>query len=184
MKNYFLIHGSFGNSKEHYLPWLKTELEKQGETVYAPDFPIGLGNQNYENWSKVLDKFKDKISKETVFVGRSLAPIFIVRYLLENNLKIDSLFSVSGFNGIIGNSEYDQVNSSFFMKNYSDFKNLSKNRVCFISKNDPYVPLELLEEFATNIDAKIVMRENAGHFNTDSGYDKFTELLKLILNKY
>ena len=32
MKNFFIIHGSFGaNSKEHYLPWLKNELEKLGE---------------------------------------------------------------------------------------------------------------------------------------------------------
>ena len=31
MKNFFIIHGSFGNSKEHYLPWLKSKLEKLGE---------------------------------------------------------------------------------------------------------------------------------------------------------
>lgn len=42
MKNFFIIHGSFGDSKEHYLPWLTSELEKLGEVV-CEDFPIGIG---------------------------------------------------------------------------------------------------------------------------------------------
>ena len=28
MRNFFIIHGSFGDSREHYLPWLKQNLEK------------------------------------------------------------------------------------------------------------------------------------------------------------
>ena len=27
MKNYFIIHGSFGNSKENWFPWLENELK-------------------------------------------------------------------------------------------------------------------------------------------------------------
>lgn len=63
MKNYFIIHGSFGDSHEHYLPWLKSQLEKSGEVVCV-DFPIGVGVQNFESWSKVLDKYKNKINAE------------------------------------------------------------------------------------------------------------------------
>lgn len=181
MKNYFLIHGSFGSSSEHYLPWLKAKLEETGAEVIAPDFPIGIGNQNYYNWAKVLDQYKNKITPETIFVGRSLAPIFIVHYLLKNNLKINALYSVSGFNGIIGNSEYDEVNRTFFMNDYTSFRTHAKTRVCYISKNDPYVPLPLLEEFAESIDGNVIMRENAGHFNTDSGYSTFEELFELII---
>ena len=65
MKNYFIIHGSFGDSKEHYLPWLKNELEKLGEVVCV-DFPIGVGVQTFESWSKVLDQYKDKIIEDTI----------------------------------------------------------------------------------------------------------------------
>lgn len=28
MKNYFIVHGSFGDSKEHHMPWLEKEFEK------------------------------------------------------------------------------------------------------------------------------------------------------------
>ena len=180
MKNYFIIHGSFGDSKEHWLPWLKSKLEDTGAEVISPDFPIGVGVQTFESWSKVLDKFKEKITPETVFIGRSIAPIFIVHYLLDNNLKIDTLISISGFNGKIGDSDYDTVNSTFFMDGFKNFKNLANKRICFVSKNDPYVPFRLLDEFSKEIDAQVIMREKAGHFNTDSGYSTFEELLKLL----
>ena len=85
MKNYFIIHGSFGDSKEHYLPWLKNELEKLGEIVCV-DFPIGVGVQTFESWSKVLDQYKNKITQDTVFIGRSIGPIFAIKYLMKNNI--------------------------------------------------------------------------------------------------
>ncbi len=30
MKNYFIVHGSFGDSKEHWLPWLQKQLYDNG----------------------------------------------------------------------------------------------------------------------------------------------------------
>ncbi len=30
MKNYFIIHGSFGDSHEHWLPWLQKQLIMRG----------------------------------------------------------------------------------------------------------------------------------------------------------
>lgn len=30
MKNYFIIHGSFGNSQENWFPWLEKELSGGG----------------------------------------------------------------------------------------------------------------------------------------------------------
>lgn len=182
MNTCFIIHGSFGNSHEHWIPWRKAELERVagGYEVIAPDFPIGKDKQSYNSWKTVLDKFKHKINKNTIFVGRSIAPVFIVKYILENNLKIKALYSVSGFNGFINNSEYDAVNATFLLDEIKDFEKLCRKRICFLAKNDPYVPYYLLDMFSKNIKAKRVLIENAGHFNTESGYDKFEELLRLI----
>ncbi len=180
MKTCFIIHGSFGDSHEHYIPWLKGELEKSGFEVIAPDFPIGKDVQTYESWAEVLDKYKDKINKDTIFIGRSIAPIFIVKYLLENNLKIKALYSISGFNCYINIPDYDYVNKTFFLDEIKGFDKLCPKRICFFSKNDPYVPYYLLDMFTKNIKAKRYLVENAGHFNTDSGYDKFDALLSLI----
>ena len=181
MKNFFIIHGSFGTSEEHYLPWLKDKLSKRGEVVCL-DFPIGVGKQNFKNWSKTLDPYKDKINKETIFIGRSIGPIFAIKYLLENNLQIDKLISVSGFNNyLVDGGEYDKVNKSMFVENLKDIKKLCKKIVCIISENDPYVKLSALKGFAQTIADETIDIKDGGHFNADSGYgEKFDKLYELI----
>ncbi|MBE7076532.1 MAG: hypothetical protein E7374_01425 [Clostridiales bacterium] len=181
MRNYFIIHGSFGNSNEHYLPWLKEELKKQGE-VFCIDFPIGVNVQCFDSWSKTLDKYKDKINEETIFIGRSIGPIFAIKYLMEKDLKINKLISVSGFNNYsVDGGDYDKVNESMFVKDLKKFKKYCSEVVCIISENDPYVKLTALNDFANSVANKIINIKDGGHFNTESGYGfKFEELLNLI----
>ena len=151
------------------------------ENVICLDFPIGINNQDFSSWCKTLDKYKNKITEDSIFIGRSIAPIFIIKYLLNNNLKINSLYSISGFKKLTtGNKDYDTVNKTFFMDDISNFKNNCKKIVCILSKNDPYVPYSTLEEFAKELNAEIHLIENGGHFNNESGYDKFEYLLNLL----
>ena len=49
--NYFIIHGSFGSPFGNWFGWLRKQLEDRNCEVYTPDFPTGVGYQNYENWS-------------------------------------------------------------------------------------------------------------------------------------
>ena len=58
-ENCFLIHGSFGSPFVNWLPYLHKELRKRSKEVYTPDFPTGVGFQNYENWSKLLKVYLD-----------------------------------------------------------------------------------------------------------------------------
>ena len=52
-KNYLIIHGSFGSPFVNWVPWLRSELEKENLVVYTPDFPTGVGYQTYDNWSRL-----------------------------------------------------------------------------------------------------------------------------------
>ena len=52
MDNYIIIHGSFGSKDGNWFPWLKNELENKNKKVDVPQMPIGVGNQNFDNWSK------------------------------------------------------------------------------------------------------------------------------------
>lgn len=181
MRNYFIIHGSFGNSQEHYLPWLKKELEKSGEVI-CPDFPIGVGVQSYKSWAKILDGYKSKINKDTIFIGRSIGPVFIIQYILRNELHIDKLISISGFNNYsVDGGDYDKVNMSMFVYNPEFIKNYCNHTTCIISENDPYVKFNALLNFAEVVADKVINIKDGGHFNSDSGYgEKFEKLLELI----
>lgn len=83
MENYFIIHGSFGSPFENWFSWLHDFIEDYGKQVYVPDFPVGVGYQNYEKWSKLLKYYLDLrlINENTIIIGHSIAPIFISKFL-------------------------------------------------------------------------------------------------------
>lgn len=181
--NYVLIHGSFGSPFVNWFPWLRKEIENKGLEVYTPDFPTGVGFQNYENWSELLKTYVNAgiITENTIIYGHSIAPVFICKFLIENKIRIQKLIFVCGFNNYLGiNEEYDAVNKSMFLDNLTDIKDYCKEIICFYSKNDPYVKYEIEKDFADTIANKQVIIEDGGHLNSESGYTEFDELLKFI----
>lgn len=180
MKNYFIIHGTFGHNRENWFGWLEEELKKKGYEVYNFNYPTPEGH-NFENWAKVLDQAKDKINEESVFVCHSIAPIFLIKYCLARNIKIGKLVSVSGANNFkVGVPDFDDINKFMFVDDVSKFKDLCKERICIYSKDDPYISRDKLQEFAKSIEAKEIVYENAGHFNTSSGYSEFKDIEKYL----
>ena len=145
---YIILHGSFGSRDGNWFPWLKKELKDKD--VVVPQMPIGVGNQNFENWSKVLDELK--VDQNTTIIAHSIAPIFVCKYLITRRLKVKKLIFVCGFNGHSGISpEYDAVNEPMFIDNYKDVRKYCNDIVCFYSDNDPYVPFDVEKEFADTI---------------------------------
>ena len=67
-----------------------------------------------------------------------------------------------------------------FIDDVSDFKNLCKERVCFYSKNHPYIKINALEAFAKSIVAKEIVYDNADHFNKNAGYSTFEDIIKYL----
>jgi len=181
--NYLLLHGSFGSPFSNWIPYLRKEIETKNLEVYTPDFPIGIKYQNYENWSKLLKTYveADIINENTVIFAHSIAPVFISKFLVENKIKVKRLIFVCGFNNYFGiNDDYDIVNRSMYFNNLSDIRNYCSDIVCFYSDNDPYVKYESEKEFADSITKNQIMISGGGHLNSESGYDKFTELLKFL----
>lgn len=181
--NYFIIHGSFSSPFSNWIPYLRKEIENKGLEVYTPDFPTGVGFQNYENWSRILKAYVDAnvIDENTIIFAHSIAPIFVCKFLVENKIKVKRLVFVCGFNNYLGiDEEYDAVNESMYFDSLADVKNLCNDIVCFYSDNDPYVKYEVEKEFADTITENQIIIKNGGHLNSESGYIEFIDLLKYI----
>ena len=179
MKNYFIIHGTFGYAKENWFPWLENELTAKGEIVFNFDYPTPE-NQDFLNWSAVLNKVKDKISENSIFICHSIGCVFLAKYCIENNIKIGKCIFVSGCNNYFAIEKFDKINKFMFTDRLDEFSKLCKTRICIYSKDDPYIPVSYLESFAKTIKAKSYVYENAGHFNSNSGYTTFPDILKLL----
>ena len=181
--NYYIIHGSFGSPFVNWFPYLRKEIENRGFEVYTPDFPTGVGYQNYENWEKLLKVYVEAglINENTTIFAHSIAPIFICKFLINNKIKVKKLVFICGFNNYFGiNEEYDTVNSTMYVENLLDVKNYCKDIVCYYSDNDPYVKSEVEKEFADAISNEQYLISGGGHLNSESGYEEFKELIKNI----
>lgn len=179
MNNYIIIHGSFGSKDGNWFPWLKQELEKQNKKVDVPQMPVGVENQDFESWSKVLNKMD--INENTIIIAHSIAPIFVCKYLITNKIKVEKLIFVCGFNDYLGiNKDFDAVNEPMYIENYVDIKYYCSDIVCYYSDNDPYVKFEVEKEFADSLSNKQYIIKNGGHINSETGYTKFEEILKEI----
>ena len=178
-KNYLILHGSFGSNEGNWFPWLKEQLEKNNKKVLIPQMPVGVGNQNFENWSNVLNKLD--INENTVIIAHSIAPIFVCKYLITNQIKVKKLIFVCGFNNYSGiDSDFDAVNEPMFIDNFDDVKKYCKDIVCYYSDNDPYVKYDVEKAFADKLTDKQYVIKNGGHINAETGYTKFEEILKEI----
>ena len=180
MTKYLIIHGSFGSSDGNWFPWLKNELQKKNLDVQVPQMLVGVGKQNFESWSQTLDELK--IDENTIIIAHSIAPVFVCKYLIQNKKKVKKLIFVCGFNNYLGiNEEYDSVNEPMYLDNLEDIKNYCSDIVCFYSDNDPYVPFDVEKKFADIVASKQILVKGAGHINSESGFDKFEEILGQIV---
>jgi uncharacterized protein len=178
MTTIFIFHGVRGHPKENWFDWLRIELEKLGHEVIVPQFPTPKG-QTLENWLKVLDEYKDKINKDTIFIGHSLGVSFALNIIEKHAVK--AAFLVAGFTSII-NHEFDEGMKTFAQRNF-DWETINKNCkqfYVFHSDNDPYVALEKGKGLANNLESKLVLVEGAGHFGASAGYTTFPLLLEHV----
>lgn len=177
--NYIIIHGSFGSKDGNWFPWLKKLLEIDNKNVVVPQMPVGVGKQNFENWSSVLDGLD--ITEKSTIIAHSIAPIFVCKYLIANKIKVKKLIFVCGFNNYLGiDADFDAVNKPMFIDNFDDVKKYCSDIVCYYSDNDPYVKYEVEKDFADKLTSKQYVIKNGGHINEESGYTKFEEILKEI----
>ncbi len=181
MATVFIIHGAYGHPGENWFPWLKSELEKLGCTVFVPRFPTPEG-QTLENWLKIFENYRQYLDENTIFVGHSLGVPFILTILESLEKPIKASFLVAGFVSFLGNPAFDEINKTFVEKNF-DWEKIRKNCkkfYIFHSDDDPYVPLEKAKELAENLGVNIILVKGAGHFNEKAGYTRFELLLKKI----
>ena len=184
INNYFIIHGSFGSPFVNWIPYLRKGIEDKGLEVYTPDFPTGVGYQNYENWERLLKVYFDSglINENTIIFAHSIAPVAVSKFLIENKIKVKRLVFVCGFNNYLGiDPDFDAVNESMFTDNLQEIKDYCPEIICYYSDNDPYVKFDVEKEFADTITTRQHIIKDGGHINAESVYTEFEEILKELI---
>lgn len=183
MANILIVHGAYGPPGENWFPYLKSELEKLGHTVFIPQFPTPKG-QNLENWLNVMKNYEQFLNKDAIVIGHSIGPAFLLTVLEKNKAKAAFFVAgfIGGFTGKWADAKFDEINKTLAEKSF-DWKKIKQNCkrfYLFYSDNDPYVPKEKVLELGRYLESKPILVKSAGHFNETAGYTKFNLLLEKI----
>ena len=130
----------------------------------------------------VFEEYEQYLDEETILVGHSLGPAFILNVLEGLNKSVKAAFFVAGFVGNLNNPEFDELNRSFADRvfDWGKIKENCRQFFVFYSDNDPYVPKEKAVELSENLGIEPILVKEAGHFNDAAGYTKFPALLEKI----
>lgn len=180
----FIFHGTGADPSMHWFQWLKSELEDRDFEVFVPEFPTMEG-QSLENWLEVFEEYEDKVDEDTIFVGHSTGAVFILDLLDLKDFDVRAAFLIAGFVGPLGLEEFDPLNKSFAERDFDweSVRSSCEDFYIFHSGDDPYVPLETSREVQKRVKGERFVDHDAGHYNTESGYTEFPELLNLIENE-
>jgi len=178
-----ILHGTMGSPEGNWFPWLKSQMEKKGHTVYIPTFPTPK-DQTVEAWFTALKDQAPLLGHKTILIGHSCGATFIPHILESVKEPVKQAIMVSPFIKAIGNEEYDALNQTFYDHdfNWSIICDNALNIDIFHGDNDPYVPAEHAQMLSKELSAPLHMIKNGGHLNTEAGYVKFPELLEIIKN--
>ena len=179
-KRVYIIHGWEGYPEENWFPWLKRELESRGFEVYVPQMP-DADTPKREKWIPVLSSVIKSPDENTYLVGHSMGCQAVARYLetLSEGIKIGGAIFVAGFfkrlTGLGEEPNYEEVEKDWLETPISlnKIKGHLKNSVAIFSDDDPYVPLDNIDDFRDKLSSKIIIEHKMGHF---SGFQDITEL--------
>jgi len=197
---FVIIHGSFGNPRENWFPYLKKELEKRKQKVFAPEFPVddwdefsqtgkaqNLKKQSLTNWLNTFAKIVPQLPKNEpfCFVAHSLGPVFTLHAVQTFDLKLDVAIFVAPFLEKLHSLwQIDTANETFYKTDF-DFADLRKripHSYAIYSENDPYVKPKYVENFANKMGSEKIQITDGGHFNTEAGFTTFPQVLELCTN--
>ena len=181
------MHGWDGYPEEGLFPWLKKELEARNFAVFVPQLPKP-DEPKIHNWVPRLKEIVGIPDEQTYFVGHSMGCQTIVRYLasLPEKQSCGGAVFVAGFFKKLTNMENDEVRkiANEWLSVPLDFvaarKNIPKS-VAIFSDNDPYVPLDNMDDFKDKLESKVIVKATMGHFSGSKGIVELPEALEAVL---
>jgi len=183
MKNALILHGTEGNSKENWFPWLKKELEKKGYKVWLPDLP-GADVPNLKKYLEFIFANKDfEFNLETVIIGHSSGAVACLAVLneLPENVKMNTCIMVSPFEKNSPGGKWEPNRELFEYKpDLSKVKNKVRSFVLFISDNDKYCPTDYVKNLGKELGGKVIITHGDGHFSISIGGPKYKKLPMLL----
>lgn len=171
-KKVLLLHGWGGSDFPHWQSWLASEIAKD------------YGSVSFLNFSDfdfpVLEAWKRELKEELL----TFKPDIVICHSLANTLwfhisdEIDAIEKLYLVAPPSFTCNIPEIQSFFPMR--IPKKTSAKKSILIGSTNDPYMKVSELKELQKSLNIEMVVLENAGHINAESGYGKWPWILKEV----
>jgi len=175
-KKVLLLHGWGGSDFPHWQSWLASEIAKEYGTVSFLKFS-NFDFPDLEVWKKELKEELESF-KPDIVICHSLANTLWFHLCVDSKLQeVEKLYLVAppSFNCAV-----EEI-KSFFPLNLPT-NTMAKETLLVSSTNDPYMTIDEAKELQKSLNIKMIVLDNAGHINTDSGYGEWPWILEEIKN--
>ncbi|MFH0951595.1 MAG: non-canonical purine NTP pyrophosphatase [Patescibacteria group bacterium] len=189
-KTIIIIHGTGSYSQSNWYPWLAEELRELGHEVIVPDMPE-TKKPILEDWLTELDKYRDKLNKNSVVIGHSIGGRAALHFVAKLNKKIGKLILVAPTNDNMNWRNYakEHPNDPYIYQQkfnqaevqYEKVNNIAKKIIYYYSDNDVYIPISVPADYKKVLKADFIKLSGRNHFSIKNGNaDTFPELYEEV----
>ncbi len=182
----YYVHGWASNPSDPvWVSWLRKECEKRKIEFVGLKMP-NPGKPKINEWVTFLDKNIKDINENCFLFGHSIGCQAILRYMekLPKNTKVGKCIFVAGWFNLLENTYEDENDKRIgkpWMEIPIDFEKIKKHTNKFLaifSDDDDCVPLSDADIFKEKLNAKIIVKNNEGHFDDTKEIKEIIEFIK------
>jgi predicted alpha/beta hydrolase family esterase len=186
MTRVFIVHGWGDKPGDHWMRWLKGQLERNGFSVAAPAMP-NTEAPVIDEWVPYLNREVGGAGEETYYVGHSIGCQTILRHIerLPAGSTVHGAAFVAPWFVLDGLSDEEEAIARPWIETPIDVaavRSRLPELTAFFSSDDPWVTLDNIALFDKRLGARTHLLEGRKHIGVDSGMTTFPELLATTLN--
>jgi predicted alpha/beta hydrolase family esterase len=186
MTRVFIVHGWGDKPGDHWIPWLKVQLEQNGFSVAAPAMP-NTEAPVIDEWVPYLNREVGEAGEGTYYVGHSIGCQTILRHLeqLPADVTVRGAAFAAPWFVLAGLSDEEEAIARPWIEAPIDVaavRSRLPELTAFFSSDDPWVTLDNIALFEQGLGARAHLLEGRKHIGVESGMTTFPELLATTLS--
>lgn len=185
--NFVILHGTSADHASNWFPWLKSQLETKGHTVWVPDLPDADRPDPKKYNEFLLGHGWD--FQDNVLIGHSSGAVEILALLSElpHDKTVHSAVLVGSFTErMLDDPSWEMLSKLFYQPFDFDAIKQRVGKFIFVhSEDDTYCPIEQAEWLHKKLGGEFIRFTDMGHFSAslDPRFTKFPEIIDVIEQK-
>lgn len=184
-KLFHIIHRWYGNSECDWIPWLRAELEKRNIGTIAYNMP-DTNRPKMNEWVSFISRAVENPNEETYFIGHSIGCQAIIRYMsgLPEGVVVGGAVLVAPWVKVVNLEEGEDEIAKPWSETPIDWGNVKRHAKRFTilySDNDMWVTKSEAKSIGNNLNAKLVLDKNKGHFTEEDNVIQLPSVLEASL---